>query len=270
MTMSLEVTWLAGAGFRLVDSQGHVVFIDPWLDAPPGNPGHPLTVADVTRADLVLVTHGDPGHYGRGDGVRIAQNNACAFASSRQLCDYVTGEKLLPLGQVHALPLQEAVDLGPARVVMFPAVHPPWTSPPGYPVPRDPNTGILLVMDGFTVLFAGDCVPGDRVYAAVTASTRPVLALLPTGSPAGSHGTLEATAETAAEIAGMSGARYVIPHYNYVPENPAVAMLATELARRGIELIAARPGEVTRFEATAFPDRLESMPLPLSSPGEPP
>ena len=63
--MGLKTTFLGSATFILEDSAGRIVFIDPWLDAEPGNPECPLRVAEVTHADLVVVTHGDPAHYSR-------------------------------------------------------------------------------------------------------------------------------------------------------------------------------------------------------------
>lgn len=247
--MNIEITWLGGASFRIKGSQGHTLFIDPWLDAPPGNAGCPISVKDVTRADLVLVTHGDPGHYGRGDGVRIARQNGCTFAANGALCRYVVDKGLLPAAQVRSLALHEASDLGAARVLMFPVVHPPWTAPDGYDIPREPNTGFLVTMDGSTILYAGDTVLGDNVYRSVSETTRPTVGLLPIGSPSGSHDSLESTAQIAASIAHMSGTSYVIPHYNYVRDNPAVEMLRRALAPSGAELISLEPGKAARFDA---------------------
>ncbi|HEX4043529.1 MAG TPA: MBL fold metallo-hydrolase [Xanthobacteraceae bacterium] len=244
----IEIAWLSGAGFRIVDSMGNVIFIDAWLDAPPGNPGRPLSVGDVKRADLVLVTHGDPGHYGRGDGVRIAAQNRCPFASSPELCSYVLASGLIPADKVRPLPMNEAATIGAARVQMFPAVHPPWVPPAGYPVPRDPNAGFLLTIEGSTVLFVGDAVAGDAIYSTVSAGRSPIVGLLPIGSPAGSHGTLESTADLAAGIAAMSGMRYVIPHYNFVANNPVLPSLRAKLAAVGAELLDLAPGKAAQFE----------------------
>jgi len=33
--MNVERTWFGGASVRLKDGRGRVIFIDPWLDAPP-------------------------------------------------------------------------------------------------------------------------------------------------------------------------------------------------------------------------------------------
>jgi L-ascorbate metabolism protein UlaG (beta-lactamase superfamily) len=247
--MHIEITWLGGASIRLKGSHGHTIFIDPWLDAAPGNAGCPISVNDVTHADLVLVTHGDPGHYGRGDGVRIARRNGCIYAANEALCKYVVAKGLLPAAQTRNLEFHKLVEISVARVLMFPIVHPPWTPPEGYAIPREPNTGFVVTLDGLTILYAGDTVPGDRVYRSVSEATKPTVALLPIGSPAGSHGTLESTAYTVASIAEMSGVSYVIPHYNYVNNNPAVEMLRKGLEPVGTELLSLDPGEAVRFDS---------------------
>lgn len=247
--MHVEIAWLAGAGFRLEDSRGRVVFIDPWMDAPPGNPGRPAAVKDVRTADLVLVTHGDPGHYGRGDGVRIAHQCGCVYAANEALSKFVVSKGLLPPARVRPLEFGKPNDLGVASVVMFPIVHPPWTPPAGYEIPREPNTGFVITLDGVTILFAGDTVLGDDVYRSVCAENKPLVGLLPIGSPAGSHGSIESTVQIVTSIAEMTGAKYIIPHYNYVSGNPALGMLRQSLKPIGAELIDLDPGEAVRIDA---------------------
>jgi len=261
--MNVEITWFGGASVRLKDGRGRVIFIDPWLDAPPGNAGCPIGVKDVTRADLVLVTHGDPGHYGRGDGVRIARQVGCTYATNEPLCRYVVEKGLLPAAQARGLALQQPTDLGVAEVYVFPIVHPHWVPPAGYEIPRELNTGFTVDFDGLTLLYAGDTVPGDEIYRSVGAARRPKLGILPIGSPAGSHGTLESTAQTVAAIVQMTGVRYVIPHYNYHKDgNPAVEMLRKALEPVGAELISLQPGGTVRFGPESF---ASAKPMVLAS-----
>jgi L-ascorbate metabolism protein UlaG (beta-lactamase superfamily) len=258
--MTIEITWFGGATFRLKTGKGRTIFIDPWLDAPPGNAGCSIGVKDVKDADLVMVTHGDPGHYGRGDGVRIAAQSGCPYASNEPLCNYVVKKGLLPAGQARPLKLNALNHVGDVEIFMFPIVHPPWTPPAGYEIPREPNTGFAFTVEGTTLLFAGDTVPGDEIYRSVGRDRKPTIGILPIGSPIGSHGTLEATALTAAAIVEMTGVRQVIPHYNWGGENPAVDMLRNALAPLGAELVSLQPGGSVRVggEAAASSKRLAS------------
>lgn len=246
--MTIEITWFGGATFRL-KSERHTIFIDPWLDAPPGNAGCPIGVKDVKHADLVMVTHGDPGHYGRGDGVRIAAQVGCPYAANEPLARYVVKKGLLPAAQARPLELNALNSVGDVEIFLFPIVHPPWTPPAGYEIPREPNTGFAITVNGATLLYAGDTVPGDEIYRSVGQARKPTIGILPIGSPVGSHGTLEETAKTAAAIVEMTGVRQVIPHYNWGGENPAVAMLEKALAPSGAALVKLEPGESVRLKA---------------------
>lgn len=241
--MALKVTWIGGASFVFEDPAGRVVFLDPWLDADGGSPGCPLKVADVARADLVLVTHGDPSHWGRGDAVRVAAKTGCPFMSNPPLCEYVVRKGFLPASQVMPLPLNERRKMDFMEVMSFPVIHPHWDKPEGYDIPNDPNTGFSLSMGGVSVLYTGDTVLGDEVYRGIAAAYPPRVGLLPIGSARASHGSLNETVEIAASIAGMIGAEYVIPHYRYVPNNPAVSMLADALRPLGVQLVRLEPGQ---------------------------
>ena len=248
--MSLKITWLGSASFRLEDSDGHVVYLDPWLDAPPGNPGCPLKVADVTRADLVIVTHGDPAHYGRGDAPRIAAAVGCRLATNEALSRFIMADGLLPETQLLPLTLSREYDLGFINLLNFPVVHPPYRPGSTSSTPREPNTGFSLRMGGVSALYTGDTILGDTVYAEV-ARTRPALVgLLPLGSQLAAHGTMDETVDVAVSIARTAGCKYVIPHYGFVPDNPAVAKLGEALKQHEIELVVmSAPGQI--FEATA-------------------
>jgi len=246
--MSLKVTWLGSASFKLEDSGGHVVYLDPWLDAPPGNPGCSVKAADVTRADLVIVTHGDPAHYGRGDAPKIAAAARCRLATNEALSRFIVANGLLPEAQVMPLALSREYDLGFINLLNFPVIHPPYGSESTSPTPREPNTGFSLRIGGVSVLYTGDTILGDTVYAEV-ARTRPALVgLLPIGSQLAAHGTMDETVDIAASIARTVGCKYVIPHYRFVPNNPAIGTLADALKQHEIQLVEmSTPGQT--FEA---------------------
>jgi hypothetical protein len=98
-------------------------------------------------------------------------------------------------------------------------------------------------MGGVSVLFTGDTVLGDEIYHPVAARSSPRLGLIPVASPTAGHGTLEDSAKVAAFVARTIGAKYIIPHYRYVPDNVAVDMLVQELRSAPIEIIRLKPGQ---------------------------
>jgi len=248
--MSLTATWLGSASFKLEDSDGHVVYLDPWLDAPPGNPGCPVKVADVTRADLVIVTHGDPAHYGRGDAPKIAAGARCRLATNEALSRFIAAQGLLPQAQLVPLALNREYDLGFINLLNFPVVHPPYEPGSTSSIPREPNTGFSLQMGGVSALYTGDTILGDAVYAEVARKRPARVGLLPLGSPLAGHGTMDETVDIAVSIARTVGCTHVIPHYRFVPNNPAVGKLAEALKKHEIQLVAmSAPGQT--FEAKA-------------------
>ncbi len=54
----VKMVFLGNIGFKFTTPSGKVIFIDPWLK---GNADAPFGVADVDKADLILVSgaHGD-------------------------------------------------------------------------------------------------------------------------------------------------------------------------------------------------------------------
>jgi len=243
--MALKITWLGSASFMLEDSAGRVVFIDPWLDADSGNPGCPIKVEDVARADLVLVTHGDPSHYGRGDSVRVAVKTGCRYASNAPLCKYIVDNGLLPSSQVLPLAIDQLHRLKFIDVTVFSVIHPPYLVPLNSDVPGEPNTGFCITMGGVSVLYTGDTVSGDAVYRRVAAECNPLVGCFPISGASGEgHGTIEESVELAASITGMASVKYVFPHYRYSPKNPAVGMLSDAVQPLGVKVVMLEPGQV--------------------------
>ena len=247
--MTLKMTWLGSSTFMVEDEAGKVVFVDPWLDGDIGNPGCPLKVADVARADLVLVTHGDPAHYGRGDSVRLAAKTGCRFASNPELCEFVVEKELLPHDQVLPLPLNQRHKIGFIEVTVFPVIHPPYKEPPKHGIPVAPNTGFALTMGGVSVLHTGDTILGDEVYRDVAATYPVQVGFLPIASKSAGHGTPQQTVEVAASIADMTGVKYILPHYRYAPNNATVEMLAEVVEPKGVKVLRLEPGESFTLEA---------------------
>lgn len=242
--MALQITWLGSASFRLEDANGNIVYLDPWLDADPGNPGCPIGVNDVERADLVIVTHGDPAHYGRGDAARIAARTGCTFASNPALSAWVVEEGTLPAAQVVTLNFWEPHDFGFAEVTNYPVIHPPYANPSEQATMSEPNTGFAIRMGGVSVLYTGDTVPGDEVYKDVAAKFEPTIGLLPINpadNPA--RGTVQDSVDLAASIAKMASLRYVIPHYRYRADANGPTVLQEQLRSLDIESPILLPGE---------------------------
>lgn len=96
---SIKIDFLGHASFRL-ESDGTVIYFDPWLD---DNPACALSVDDVTRADIVIATHGHIDHI--GDSFAIAKKTGATFVGSYEMC--VVAEQVIgyALDDEQALPL---------------------------------------------------------------------------------------------------------------------------------------------------------------------
>lgn len=55
-----HLRWLGHSAFSITSPAGHVLLIDPWLD----NPTAPPDAKNISRADVILVSHGHSDHLG--------------------------------------------------------------------------------------------------------------------------------------------------------------------------------------------------------------
>jgi L-ascorbate metabolism protein UlaG (beta-lactamase superfamily) len=59
-----DITWYGHSAFKVVTPTGHVLFIDPWIVNPVNKDGQ-QDLDNITKADLVLVSHGHFDHVGQ-------------------------------------------------------------------------------------------------------------------------------------------------------------------------------------------------------------
>src|SRR5271154_6904363 len=67
----IKLTWLGHASSRIETPAGKTIIIDPWIM---GNPACPASEKDVSKVDVMLITHGHGDHI--GDAVEIAKKHA--------------------------------------------------------------------------------------------------------------------------------------------------------------------------------------------------
>jgi L-ascorbate metabolism protein UlaG (beta-lactamase superfamily) len=80
-----KLTWL-GHGSWLVDTNGHALVVDPFLDDSPTAPVKP----DDISPDFILVSHGHADHV--ADCVRIAKRTGATVISNFEICQWVANQ----------------------------------------------------------------------------------------------------------------------------------------------------------------------------------
>ena len=77
---SLKITHIGHASYRFESEAGTVIYLDPWIE---GNPSANMALADIDRADAVVVTHGHMDHL--GDSIAICKATGAMFLGSYEL-----------------------------------------------------------------------------------------------------------------------------------------------------------------------------------------
>lgn len=119
--MRVTLDWLGVSTFRLVVGD-LTIFLDAYIDRVPAAPPVGMTVADVTKADFVLVGHSHFDHLWGAE--RIAQRTGATVIGSHETVRLLHDKDGIPEEQLMAVAGGEPVDLGSGvRVRVFPSLH---------------------------------------------------------------------------------------------------------------------------------------------------
>lgn len=119
--MRVTLDWLGVSTFRLVVGD-LTIFLDAYIDRVSAAPPVGMTVADVTKADFVLVGHSHFDHLWGAE--RIAQRTGATVIGSHETVRLLHDKDGIPEEQLMAVAGGEPVDLGSGvRVRVFPSLH---------------------------------------------------------------------------------------------------------------------------------------------------
>jgi L-ascorbate metabolism protein UlaG (beta-lactamase superfamily) len=206
-------TWHGHACIEVRTPGGLTILIDPWF----GNPKSDRAAKDVTRCDVMLVTHGHFDHLGGGDdgidAITIAERTRPAWPAMHELSLWLGTQLKGAADGVIGMNQGGTVEARGIKVTMVPAVH---SSGDLYgrdaPIFLGSPVGFIVELEnGFRFYAAGDTtVFGDmRLIGDLYG---PELAILPIGG----HFTMGP--REAAMAAEMLAVRHVIPvHYGTFP-----------------------------------------------------
>jgi L-ascorbate metabolism protein UlaG (beta-lactamase superfamily) len=217
-----KITWFGHAAFK-IEIANKIVLIDPWLD---GNPTSPLKASEITRADIIYVTHDHGDHL--GDAFNICKRTNATFVATFELGNYAEENGVK---NVVGLNIGGSVEIKGIRLFIVQAFH---TASKGAP------TGVIVEGENKVVYHAGDtglfgdmCLFGEFY--------KPDLALIPIG------GYYTMGAREAAEAVKMLKPKATIPmHYKTFP---VLAQSADEFVKNAkekapnVNVVALKPGE---------------------------
>jgi L-ascorbate metabolism protein UlaG (beta-lactamase superfamily) len=221
-----KVTWFGHAAFR-IEIANKIVLVDPWLD---GNPTSPVKASNITKADVVYVTHDHGDHV--GDAFDICKRTNATFVAAVELGDYAEENGVK---NVAGLNIGGSVEIDGVKLLVTQAFH---TDSRGAP------TGVIIEGEGKTLYHAGDTgLFGDMHFFGELYKLD--LALIPIG------GYYTMSAREATEAVKLLKPKAVIPmHYKTFP---VLAQSADEFVKNvrekvpKVRVVVLNPGESYQF-----------------------
>jgi len=222
----ISITWLGHASFLFMGEGGDRIYFDPWIS---GNPKCPITLDEVTAADVVVCSHGHSDHLGQS--VEICRKTGAILIGSPEVCNFAHRFGVENNRQSRPMNIGGTVRVHDCAYTMVQATHSTSMAGPRYAAERiaEPDgavCGFFLQWDnGIVVYDAADTgVFGDM--ALFSQMYGPQIAILPVG------GKYTMGVREAARAASLIRPEVVIPcHYDTFPDQAAdIGELARQVA----------------------------------------
>jgi L-ascorbate metabolism protein UlaG (beta-lactamase superfamily) len=225
------IKWLGHSCFQILTSKGKGVFIDPWIT---GNPVCAVKLDDITKANIILVTHDHFDHI--ADAAALSKKTGAVLVGFPETVGKLKTGHALPEGNVVfggiGMNIGGTTNIEGISITMTQAFHSSETGMPGGYMIRLED-GITIYHSGDTGIFASMKLLGE-LY-------NPDLALLPIG------GCFTMDYFQAAQALKLLNPQRVIPmHYKTFPILEQDASRFVNQANReapAVEVIVLKPGE---------------------------
>lgn len=244
-----ELTWYGHSAFKIKTPNGKTLLIDPWITNPANKNGK-ADLAAITRADLILISHGHFDHV--GNALAIAKKTGAHLVSTFDLGNALVTYGGFPKAQA-GLDTQgnfggELTLLGgEVKVAFIPATHSSAVMDEnGKDIHEGGNPGgfLITVKNGPVIYHSGDTdVFNDMALVPRFHKVDVMLACI------GGHFTMGP--ERAALAAKMVGPRMVVPmHYGTFPVlDGTSAEFKSALVKQGVKakLVVMQPDEMIKL-----------------------
>lgn len=220
-----KLTWLGHASWQL-ETQGHVVVVDPFLIENPAATASP----DDIDAQFVLITHGHFDHV--ADAAAIANRTDAMLVANYEIATWFAEKHSVK--NTLGMNLGGAVELPFGRVKMTLAHHSSQLPDGNYG--GNPG-GFLVEVEGKKIYFAGDtALFGDMQ---LIADEGPDVAVLPIGD------LFTMGPDDSFKAAKILGAQTVVPgHYNtWPPIEQDVQAWGEQIRAQGLTPVVPKVGE---------------------------
>lgn len=149
--MSTKIRFLGLAAFEIITPDGKIILIDPYLDE---NRASPVKVSDLTKVDLILVTHLALDHL--GDAAAIQKKFNCPVVCGAEVKVFLSEQGVDP-GMVRTVPWGGQVNPLGIRVRGVECHHTSFRmSPQGNYLAGQPLGFILYIEPGVRIYHSGD------------------------------------------------------------------------------------------------------------------
>jgi len=133
----MKITWLGHAALKIEGSK--IVLIDPFLT---GNPMASLRAQDITRADVVVVSHDHGDHL--GDSFAICLKTGATLVALHEIAQAAAEKKI----KAEGMGIGGTLNIAGVEISLVPAFHSAGLG--------GTAAGIIIAMEGKTVYHAGD------------------------------------------------------------------------------------------------------------------
>jgi L-ascorbate metabolism protein UlaG (beta-lactamase superfamily) len=223
----VKITWFGHAGFK-IEAENKIILIDPWLTE---NPVATIKEADITQADIILVTHDHFDHL--GDAIEIAKKTGATLIAVYELHKYIEAQGVK---NTVGMNIGATIEVKEVKITMTLALH---------SCRRGAPAGYIVNLGGVKIYHTGDtCLFGDmkligKIY-------KPSIVLIPIGS------LYTMGPEEAAYATKLINPKIVIPmHYGTFPvinQDPEDFKKLVLNKKRKINVIILKPGQTYEYK----------------------